>query len=188
MVYRLGEMVDEDLALVTRARAGDRVAFGELTAKYRASIERVVVRYVKDSEAARDVAQVAFLRAFEHLHTFRGESAFRSWIHRVAINCAIDQLHRREANHEAHWLELEDDMAFTRSLGTTRVSNADLAQKVSARLAELPTKQRLVVELRIYHDMAFAEIAEIAGCSENSAKVNFHHGIKRLRELAPKAE
>ncbi len=174
---------DDDAPIVDRVRRGDRTAFDVLVVKHRPHIERLVARYVKDTEEARDVTQGVFLRAFEHLASFQGRASFRTWLHRVAINTAINY---RATLPLSSWLELEDDMAFTRSLGTTRVVAADLARKVHARLAELPPQQRLVVELRLFHDLAFAEIATIAGCSENAAKVSFHHGVKRLRELAPK--
>jgi len=175
---------DEDAPFVARAREGDRAAFDALVVRHRSPIVRLVTRYVKDAEEARDVTQSVFLRVFENLGRFQGTSTFRTWLHRVAINVALN--HRASGRAATPWLELEDDMAFTRSLGTTRVVAADLSRKVQARLAELPPKQRLVVELRLYQDLSFAEIAAIAGSSENAAKVNYQHAVKRLRELAPK--
>jgi RNA polymerase sigma-70 factor (ECF subfamily) len=174
---------DDDAVWVEQARSGSRSAFDQIVVRHRDHVERLVVRYVKDPEEARDVAQSVFLRVFENLHHFHGVSSFRTWLHRVPINVALN--HRASAQAPTPWLELEDDMAFTRSLGTTRVVAAELSRKVHERLTELPPKQRLVAELRLFQDLPFAEIAAIAGCSENSAKVNFQHAIKRLRELAP---
>lgn len=176
-------LADEDARSVDRARQGDRSAFDELVVRHRDHVGRLVVRYVKDAEEAQDVTQSVFLRVFENLHHFQGTSTFRTWLHRVAINVALN--YRTSGQRQTAWLELEDDMLFTRSLGTTRIVAADMSRKVHARLAELPPKQRIVMELRLFHDLPFAEIAVIADCSENAAKVSYQHALKRLRELVP---
>ena len=80
---------------------------------------------------------------------------------------------------------IEDDVAFTNSLGTEKLVAAEVWRKVVTRLAELPPRQRLVVELRVFHDLSFEEIAAIVDSTEDAAKVNYHHAVKRLRSLLP---
>jgi RNA polymerase sigma-70 factor (ECF subfamily) len=75
--------------------------------------------------------------------------------------------------------------AFTKSLQTSQLVAAEVWRKVSARLDDLPPKQRLALELRIFHDLSFEEVAEVGGFSVESAKANFHHAVKRLRGLLP---
>jgi RNA polymerase sigma-70 factor (ECF subfamily) len=169
---------DEDAELIARFRAGDRTAFDAIAIKYRDPILGLVRRYVKNDSDAEDVAQRALLRAFEKLDTFRGESAFRTWLFRIAIHLALNHIRGRDRFQA---VELDDIASFTNALETAKLVAAELWQKVSARLDELPPKQRLVVELRLFHELSFKEISTIADCSEESAKANFHHGVKRLR-------
>ncbi len=171
---------DPDAERVAAAQRGDRGAFDALVAKYEAPIHGLVRRYVKREADADDVAQRAFLRAFEHIGTFRGASAFRTWLHRIAVHEALGQIRVRDRTEPA---ELDDLPAFTHSLTTGKLVAKELWQKVERRLAELPPKQRLVLELRVFHDLAFREIAAVADCSEDSAKANFQHAVKRLRDV-----
>jgi RNA polymerase sigma-70 factor (ECF subfamily) len=176
---------DPDKATLDRFRAGDRSAFDDLVRKYEPSIRQLARRYVRVEEDANDIAQRAFVRAFEHVDSFGERSLFRSWLYRITINLALD--HAR-GGHKHETVPIEDDVAFTNSLGTERLVAAEVWRKVSARLAELPPRQRLVVELRVYHDLSFEEVAAIVGSSEEAAKMNYHHGVKRLREfLVPSA-
>jgi RNA polymerase sigma factor (sigma-70 family) len=98
------------------------------------------------------------------------------------INLALNRLQRQLPTEP---LDVEDDRLFTNSLGTSRVVAADLKRRVEASIQKLPPKQRLVMELRLYHQMSFEEIAAVAGISTDAAKMNFHHGLKRLRADAP---
>lgn len=174
--------MDDEHTLIERARAGDRSAFDALVRAHGARVRKIVVRYVRNLEDAEDVTQRALVRAFERIAGFRGESSFATWLCRIAMNLALN--HIRGARGDLH-VPLEDDSAFTNALETNKLVAAELWRKVSARLDELPPKQRLVVELRLFHELAFEEIAVVAGCSEESAKANYHHGVKRLRELLP---
>lgn len=176
--------VDPDAELVSRFRQGDRRAFDELVVARRDAILAVVRRYVKNPDDAEEVTQRAFVQAWQKLDGFRGESSFSTWLFRIAINLSLNHI-RGQAKHVS--VELDDIAAFTSSLGTEKLVASEVWTKVKARLDELPPKQRLVTELRLFHDMTFKEIAAIADCSEESAKVNFHHGVKRLRELLPSA-
>jgi RNA polymerase sigma-70 factor (ECF subfamily) len=174
---------DEDAPLVARCLAGDRSAFDALVLKYRDGIQRLVRRYVKRDDDAEDVTQRAFLNAYEKLAEFRRESSFRTWLHRIAVHLALN--HVRGAGRTEPVAEMDDLPSFTNALETSRLVAAQVWTKVAERLAELPGKQRLTVELRLFHELSFREIAVLADCSEDSAKVNFHHGIKRLRGLIP---
>ncbi len=171
---------DDDAALITRIAAGDRAAFDVLATRHRAAIVALVHRYVKNGDDAEDVAQRALLRAFERIATFRGEASFRTWLFRIAIHLALNHVRGRD---RAESIDVDDIAAFTSALDTQRLVAAELWRKVSARLDELPPKQRLVVELRLFHELSFQEIAVAAACTEESAKANYHHGVKRLRAV-----
>jgi len=140
-----------------------------------------VLRYVKSDADAKDITQVAFVRVFEKLADFRGEAAFRTWLFRIAVNLALNHIRGRPPD----LAPIDDVAAFTTSLETSQLVAAEVWRKVSARLDELPPKQRLALELRIFHDLSFEEVAAVAGFSAESAKANFHHALRRLRGLLP---
>lgn len=177
------EELDPDAALVAQFLAGDRDAFDALVLRHQAAVRSLVLRYVKSEADAKDITQMAFVRAFEKLSEFRGEAAFRTWLFRIAINLALNHVRGRSADLEP----IGDVAAFTKSLETSQLVAAEVWRKVSARLDDLPPKQRLALELRIFHDLSFEEVATIAGFSVQSAKANFHHAVKRLRGLLPTA-
>lgn len=174
---------DPDAERVDRALRGDKHAFDALVTEHRDAITRLCLRYVRRHEDAEDITQRVFLNAFEKLREFRRESTFRTWIHRIAVNLSLN--HIRNTAYEAPIAEFDDLPTFTNALETNRLVAAEVWNRAATRIAELPPKQRLIVELRLFHELTFGEIAVLADCSEDSAKVNFHHGIKRLREWIP---
>lgn len=174
---------DPDRESIERYRAGDPSAFDALVKRHEPLVLGLVLRYVKNKEDAKDVTQHVFVRAFEKLDTFRGESSFRTWLYRIAVNRALNFV-RGAAPMEA--IPLEDVVAFTTSLETSRLMAAEMWRRVSARLEQLPPTQRLVVELRLFHDLSFKEVAAIADSSEESARANFHYGVKALRSVLPR--
>ncbi len=177
------KIIDDDLPLVERVLGGDRTAFDALVVRHQADIQKLVRRYLRRVEDAEDVTQRAFLNAFEKLSEFRRESTFRTWLYRIAVHLALNWV--RRASREGPTADIDDLPSFTNSLETGRLVAAEVWTRVAERMAELPPKQRLAVELRLYHELSFREIAVLADCSEDSAKVNFHHGVKRLRGLIP---
>ncbi len=171
--------VDEDADLVDRFRAGDRAAFDTLVRKYQRSIYYLTLRYVKDPDDAKDMAQRAFVRAFEALGGFRGGSSFRTWLYRIAVNLSLNHL-RDHARHQPGGVP--EDALTSDAIGANRVTSAEDRARLRGAIDLLPPKQRLVLELRVFEELPFRDVAAIADCTENAAKVNFHLAVKRLRE------
>jgi RNA polymerase sigma-70 factor (ECF subfamily) len=171
---------DPDLELVERFRAGDRTAFDPLVRRHQQGVWRLVRRYVKSDADSADVTQQAFVRAFRALAAFRGSASVRSWLYRIAINCALSWLrdHKREQASE-----IADDALFEIADAPGRISEGQDGARLRAAILQLPPKQKLVLELRVFEDLSFKEVAELADCSENTAKVNFHYAVKKLRNI-----
>jgi RNA polymerase sigma-70 factor (ECF subfamily) len=172
--------VDPDAALVERFRGGERRAFDELVRRHERSIWRVARRYLKNDADASDVAQQTFVRAFRAIDGFRGAASLRSWLYRIAITLSINHMrdHRREQP-----AEIAEAALTARATGPQRIIDGEDAARLRAAVAELPPKQRMVLELRVFDELSFREVAELADCTENAAKVNFHYAVKRLKEL-----
>jgi len=179
-----GGVTVADAELVARAAAGDRAAFGELVRRHQRAVFALAWRQLGSEEDAKDVTQAAFVRAWQGLASFRGDAGFRTWVCRIAINLALN--HRRD---RGRWRgeDASDDLDDGSPPAPDVLAAAEASQALSRAVETLPAKQRLVVELRVHEGMSFKEVAEVAACSEDSAKANFHHALKRLRVLLANA-
>jgi RNA polymerase sigma-70 factor (ECF subfamily) len=170
----------DERTLIRRAAAGDRQAFGVLVRTHQEGVYRWVRGLVRDEEAARDLTQETFLRSFRALPGFRGEAAFGTWLKSIAANLAKSHL-RREAAHG--FMALPADLAAPSPAPADALAAERERAALRRALESLPPRQREVVRLRIYGELSYAEIARRVGSTENAAKVNFHHAVKRLRRL-----
>ncbi len=173
-------VMPSEQALLVRLRAGDRAAFAGFVAQHQRPLFAVVWRYVRNDQDAQDVVQAAFLRAWQGLPTFRGDASLRTWLYRIAVNLALN--HKRDAAARPNG-EIPEHAASAEPPVPARLAEAELHDRLLAAVEELPKKQRLVVELRVQQELSFREVADVVASTEDSAKANFHHAIKRLREL-----
>ena len=162
--------------------AGRTTAFDSLVKAHQRGVFYLVRRYVRVDADAADVTQQTFVRAFRALAQYRGDATPRSWLYRIAINCALSWLrdHKRESASE-----ITDNMLVVDATGASDLVEAQRKAVLRAAIAQLPPKQRQIVELRVFDDLSFREVAQLAECNENTAKVNFHHALRRLRDLLP---
>jgi RNA polymerase sigma-70 factor, ECF subfamily len=172
----------EEAALLARARDGDAAAVDALVRKHLGDVYAITFRLLGDRDLAQDAAQDALVGALNGLHRFRGASSFRTWLIRIAVNAARSagrrQTRRREVSLEA--------VAGSPAAGVdaaTLAAGKDEAARAALMLTRLPEKQRMAVSLRIHQGLSYKEISEALDCTEGAARVNYHLGLKRLREL-----
>jgi RNA polymerase sigma-70 factor (ECF subfamily) len=136
-------------------------------------------RQLQDADPADEVVQATFVRAYTQLAHFRGEASFKTWLHQIALN-ECRALYRRGRVRRTVPLDDVPESALPWSVDSAdqQAARADLERLVG----QLPQRQRRVLSLRIFSDLPFKEVARIEGISENSAKVNFHHAITRLKQ------
>jgi RNA polymerase sigma-70 factor, ECF subfamily len=169
------ETIDPDPAL---AASGDRLAFERL---YRRHVDRVFslcVRMVGDRTRAEEVTQDVFVRAWEKLHLFRGESSFSTWLHRVAVNVVLNS--RKAASRRDSREEGEDGTALDRFAGAAG-SPGDLMD-LEAAIAGLPRGARQVFTLYDVEGYKHEEIAEMLGITTGATKAQLHRARMLLRE------
>jgi RNA polymerase sigma-70 factor (ECF subfamily) len=173
---------DEDQGLVARAQAGEAAALDALVSRHHRAVYEVTYRVLGDRDAAADAAQDAFVKAMSALATFRGDASFKTWLLTIAANVA-----RSAGRKTTRRREVALDAVAERPGGLADPERQTVvrteAERVTQVLETLPEKQRLAVTLRIHEDLSHREIGELIGSSEGSARVNYHLGIKRLREL-----
>jgi RNA polymerase sigma-70 factor (ECF subfamily) len=173
----------DDRDLLARARAGEERALEELVGRHQAVVYRVALRILEgDEDLAADVAQDTFLKAFRALDGFRGDAPFRSWILSIAANEARGALRKRGRRRETA-LEKAGPVRSDTPDAAERAVVRDEVERVRSAMAELPEKQRLAVSLRLDDGLSFREVGELIGSSEGAARVNYHHGVRRLREM-----
>lgn len=179
-VPELVTAVDPDRELAERFQQGERGAFDQIVKRHQKGVYRVIRRYVRSDADAADVSQQVFVRAFKGLASFRGAASVRSWLYRIGINCALSWLRDHKREQPA---EIAEDALTEAHAGPGRIADGQESARLRAAVEKLPPKQKLVLELRVFDDLSFREVAELADCTENTAKVNFHYAVKKLREL-----
>ncbi len=167
--HNFEENVDD--ALVLRVQQGDKRAFDLLVIKYQHKIVQLVNRYVKDPSEAQDVAQESFIKAYRALPGFRGESAFYTWLYRIAINTAKNFLiakSRRAGDLEVdvHEAEQTENAPQLQRFDTPEqlLLNDEILNIVHTAIDELPEEMRVAIMLRELEGMSYEEIAEIMNC------------------------
>lgn len=168
--------------LVEAARGGDRAAQDALTRRYLPDVYRLTLRILGDPGLAEDATQEALVQALVALPRFRGEARFRTWLLRIATNAAYSAGRRRSRRREVPIAAVAELASEERDAATRHEQQTEVA-RVERALAGLPTKQRLAVTLRVQQGLSFAEVGEAIDSSEGAARVNYHLGVKRLREL-----
>jgi len=161
-----------DQVLVERVQNGDKVAFELLVAKYHRKILRLISRLVRDPAEVEDVAQDAFIKAYRALPQFRGESAFYTWLYRIAVNTAKNYLATQSrraptsTDTDAEEAETFSDAAQLRDINTPEsvLMSKQVAQTVNAAMAMLPEELRTAITLREIEGLSYEEIAELMGC------------------------
>jgi len=174
-------MLDETSA-VRQARRGDERAWRELYDRHVDLVFRLAYRVVDDRDTALDVVQEAFMKASTALDGFRGDSSFRSWIAAIALNEARSWL-RRRGREPTIRLEAGPEPASRARSPEDRVADAELAGRALRLMETLPDQQRDAVLLRTTEGLSYREIADALGTSEGSARVSYHHGMKKLRGM-----
>ena len=169
---------DSDLLLVRRAQAGEMRAFELLVLKYQRRVERLVARILRDPGLVEDTAQETFIRAYKALAQFRGESAFYTWLYRIAVNTARKQIAelRRDPVQSMSSLETgeEDETSGLERELTLQVADVEtpeavlaskeIAQAVNAAMDALPVELRQAITLREIEGLSYDEIAKSLAC------------------------
>lgn len=166
---KYSEQLDEDLVL--RVQQGDKSAFDFLVIKYQHRIIQLVNRYVKDPSEAQDVAQEAFIKAYRALGNFRGDSAFYTWLYRIAINTAKNYLVSRSRRSANYHVDIQDAEAFENApqlqgMDTPEqlLLNQEIVNTIKTAIDELPEDMRTAIMLREFEGMSYEEIAQAMDC------------------------
>ncbi len=159
-------------------------AFKKAVVDYRERIYLVLLKYVRNRDDAKDLTQETFVKAYNSLAKFRGESGFYTWFYRIAINLAIN-FKSRDKTTAFQSIE-ESTLTYAEKPATDRLLNKEISQKIDDAVKILPERQKMVFVLRYYEERPYSEISDLLGITEGASKANYHHALKKLRnELEP---
>ena len=178
---------DIDQQLVERVQRGDRRAFDLLVGKYQHKIMSVISRYIRNPDEVQDVAQDTFVRAWRALPKFRGDSAFFTWLYRIAINTAKNHLVARSRRPPDTDVDIEDAQ-FLESADGLRDADSPLGHALSAEieatvhraLEALPDEMRTAVMLREFDGLSYEEIAQVMDCPVGTVRSRIFRGREAI--------
>lgn len=160
-----------DKQLVARVQKGDSRAFDMLVMKYQQRIMALISRYVHDADEVQDVAQEAFIKAYKALPRFRGDSAFYTWLYRIAVNTAKNHLVSRSRRPPGSDVDLSDAEYLEGGAGLRELENPEnrlfgeeLKQVVEQAISGLPDDLRTAVTLREFDGLSYEDIADVMDC------------------------
>ena len=186
-----------DQELVRRAQSGEKRAFELLVIKYQRKLARLLGRLVRDQAEVEDVTQEAFIKAYRALPSFRGDSAFYTWLYRIGINTAKNYLvtnGRRPPTSTAFSSEDAegfDDADQLRDMNTpeNELASKQIAEIVSATMDELPEELRTAITLREIEGLSYEEIAGIMNCPIGTVRSRIFRAREAIAEkLRPQLE
>lgn len=180
---------EADRLLVERVKAGDKAAFNALVLKYQRRIVKLVSRYIRDPDEALDVSQEVFIRAYRAIGGFRGDSAFYTWLYRIAVNAAKNAIGAATRNPVEGGLDVDDpELGAIRGKMTDVASperllyTEELKQTINTAMEELPPELRRAIVLRELEGLSYEEIAQAMDCPVGTVRSR----IFRAREAIAK--
>ncbi|CAB1369368.1 RNA polymerase sigma factor RpoE [Denitratisoma oestradiolicum] len=185
---------EADQALVERVQAGDKQAFGLLVTKYQRKLLRLVSRLVRDPGEAEDVTQEAFIKAYRALPSFRGDSAFYTWLYRIGVNTAKNwlasqgQRAKLTAQVDSEEAETFEGGGLLRDVNTPErvLMSKQIAETVNRAMDRLPDDLRSAIALREIDGMSYEEIAEIMDCPIGTVRSRIFRAREAIaKELRP---
>jgi RNA polymerase sigma-70 factor (ECF subfamily) len=182
-----------DLELVRRAQRGERGAFDLLVLRYQHKVIKLVARLLRDPTEAEDVAQEAFVKAYRALGSFRGDSAFYTWLYRIAVNTARNAMasrQRRPLDYEAELSEGEQSTVESRLRHTdtpeATVLSEEIRETVNRAVAALPEDLRTAIILREIEGLSYEEIAAAMDCPVGTVRSRIFRAREAIdRSLHP---
>ncbi|MCW7541803.1 RNA polymerase sigma factor RpoE [Aquabacterium sp. A7-Y] len=184
---------DADALLIERVKRGDQKAFELLVIKYQRKIERLIARMVRDADLIQDIAQETFIRAYRALPQFRGESAFYTWLYRIAVNTAkkaLVELKRDPLVTETALSAADDEDETSRvenelSDGETPeavLASKEIASTVNAAIEALSEDLRQAITLREIEGLSYDEIAEVMNCPIGTVRSRIFRAREAIAE------
>jgi RNA polymerase sigma-70 factor (ECF subfamily) len=180
----------KDDALVKSARRGDMKAFEELVARHRDKIFARAVSMMRNEDDAIDLSQEAWVKGWQRLKQFQGESSFATWMTRIVINLCLDQLRRQKRHRTESIQEMDDEsggverqMPVVTVNPTERLERGELRKKIDGAMGKLSEEHRTVLVLHEFEEMGYKEIARAVDCSIGTVMSRLFYARRKMAVL-----
>ena len=180
-------MHESDRTAVALASGGDTEAFRSLVERHSRYVFNVAYRLTGSASDAEDVVQTTFLRAYQQLSRFESRADFRTWLHRITVNCSIDLIRgrrHREVGHDPDDLELHSDDVNGQPVlpGPDRLLlSTEIRERIQAGMAQLSASERLAFTLRHVEGLPIRDVAQAMGLKTEAAKNSIFRAVKKMR-------
>ena len=168
----------DDTKLIQKFQNGDEKAFDQLVRNNLNNVFGFFMKVTRNEMSAEDLTQDVFMKLYKNLKNFRHDSNFSTYLYRINSNTVSSWINRNKWKNLLHLDQATDKGEYDIN-NEAKWSKEELWNEIS----KLPNKQRRVMILRITDSLSYSEISKITGMSEGTAKVNFHHGLKKLKEV-----
>ena len=168
---------------VDLAQNGSKKAFDELIKEYADFIFHFLYDMTGHYEDAKDLTQDVFLRAYKHIHQYRGDAKFSTWLYRIAYNLGIDYCRKRKRIKQVDIVTNENEISQNLSGGRDPESHIGMGEAIEKALQKLTHMQRTSVVLHHYQGFSMREVGDVLGCSESTARVHLFRALRHLRRL-----
>ena len=180
--------------LIARFKSGDLPVFNLLTRMWYEKILSLLYRTLGDVDEAEDVCQKTFITAYFRLHQLNDNCKFKTWLYRIANNCAIDHLRERKQSYRRNGPSGPDGSDAMSELPERdtidlegRIDGTTLRRLCEKALGSIPEDQRTVVVMKLYQDLKFTEISEVLNIPVNTVKTRMYTGLRSLKEVLNKS-
>jgi RNA polymerase sigma-70 factor (ECF subfamily) len=174
-------MSQTEQKIIRKAASGDRAAFRELVLEHSHAMFRLAWRLTSDETAAEDIVQEAFIKAWRKIGNFRMESSFKSWLHRITVNTAMDYLRkhvrRKQFETEEPEFETTQQAASLPDTGT----QIDISRQTQSAMMDLSESERTALLLKHYEGHSINEVAQIMEITTGACKQNIFRAVKKMR-------
>ena len=180
-----------DEQLMQRVKGGDMRAFDLLVRRWEHQLFNLIYKIIGDFEASEDIRQEVLLRVYQAARRYRPQSQFKTWLYRIAINCSINELKKRERRRmlpltityesgDGKEQTLENILPDPGPQPDDIIQQNEIAECIQEGLRRLPGEQRIVIVLRHYEGLKFQQIASVLGCPLGTVKSRMRHGLEHL--------
>ncbi len=176
-----------DLELIEAFRQGEESAFNEIVLRYQEKVYWVARRFLSSHADTDDIVQEVFIKAYERIREFRGESGLYTWLYRIAVNASLNALRRQKIRD---FLQIDSLLEHEDTLGNRPDQAAEQDEQkrlIEEAIQRLPEKQKAVFIMRYLDDLSYEEIAEVLKTSVGGLKANYFHALRKIEDYVRRA-
>ena len=178
----MGESQDQDILEAFKVETGRDMAFNLLVNRYQERLYWHIRRMVVDHNDSDDVLQNTFIKAYNGLKNFRGDSQLFTWLYRIATNESLTFLKKKRTKFFIPMVDVEHELAQNLE-SDALISGDEIQLKLQKALLKLPEKQRLVFNMKYFDEMKYEQMSEVLGTSVGALKASYHHAVKKIEKF-----